>query len=186
MLIGFSGTQCSGKSTLLQHLKDKNPDWNIIMGEDGVVRKLKKEYGITINQNGGFDTQLLITAQHVANIYKSSKLNTMVDRCVFDSFAYALHTGCFFSSLEIKKAYELTRDVFEMNYKKYDKIFLMNPDDVTLEEDGVRSNDPEYRKQIHDCFQLILDHYKMDNVIVVSGTVQERLEQIKEKIDVEI
>jgi len=188
MLIGFSGTQCCGKSTLLKILKEKNPGWNIILGEEGVVRKLRSDYDIKINEKGDVITQTMIMSQHIRNIFDNKDKNAMFDRCVLDSFVYSTYVACI-GKIEgndfddVMLAYKISEHIFRKFWNKYDLIFILDPADVELKEDGVRSTDEKFRRAIHELFLMAIEHFNMENVVLVNGTIEERLEIIKQHID---
>ena len=47
MIISFTGAQSTGKTTLLNEIKDKNP-W--LDSVDEVTRRIKREYNLPINE----------------------------------------------------------------------------------------------------------------------------------------
>ncbi len=67
MIVSFTGAQSTGKTTLLNILKNKNKDINFI---EEVTRRINREYDLPINESGNSLTQLMIIADHVANLYR--------------------------------------------------------------------------------------------------------------------
>jgi uroporphyrinogen-III synthase len=69
--------------------------------------------------------------------------------------------------------------------REYDYIFYVSPEGVELEDNGVRTIDVQYRKEIDKEIQtLILRHRpKFRSYAVLSGTTEERIEKIKQVID---
>ena len=86
MLIGFTGAQCTGKTTLLQKCKQYflvENNWNYI---DEVTRKVKR-LGHKINTDGDDLTQLFILSEHLRNhTYPESYI---LDRCILDGYVYS-------------------------------------------------------------------------------------------------
>ena len=68
LLVSFSGAQSTGKTTLLKAIQKAHPSGAIYVPE--VTRRLKRDYGIMINEAGGDVTQLLICADHLQNVVK--------------------------------------------------------------------------------------------------------------------
>ena len=48
MIISFTGAQSTGKTTLLNLIRDKNYDFNYV---DEVTRRIKREYNLPINES---------------------------------------------------------------------------------------------------------------------------------------
>jgi nicotinamide riboside kinase len=66
--------------------------------------------------------------------------------------------------------------------REYDYIFYVSPEGVPLEDNGVRTVDAKYRKEVDKEIQkLILKHKsKLRNYTELSGTTEERIEKIKQ------
>ena len=78
--------------------------------------------------------------------------------------------------------------IYKKLRNKYDVIFYTSPKDVELVDDGERSVDVHFREDIIDLFNLYLYSINKDNkdkprVILLEGTVEERLETIKSTLD---
>ena len=86
MIISFTGAQSTGKTTLLNLIRDKNYEFNYV---DEVTRRIKREYNLPINESGGDITQSMIMADHIANVYKKGDHDvTVLDRCAVDGIVY--------------------------------------------------------------------------------------------------
>ena len=87
MIVSFTGAQSTGKTTLLNILKSKNKDINFI---DEVTRRINREYDLPINESGSTLTQLMIIADHVANIFRKYDSDLVIlDRCIIDGLVYS-------------------------------------------------------------------------------------------------
>ena len=66
----------------------------------------------------------------------------------------------------------------------YDHIFYVSPEGVKLEDNGVRAVDAEYRDQIDEEIKYLLGIHKskIKNFHVISGTIGERIEQVKQAL----
>ena len=82
MKISFTGTGCSGKSTLLQLCQDYYGDRFEYITE--VTRPLARK-GFKINEDGDDATQRAIIDAHIENNKLS---NVVMDRCIIDGYVY--------------------------------------------------------------------------------------------------
>ena len=179
MIISFTGAQSTGKTTLLNLIRDKNYDFNYV---DEVTRRIKREYNLPINEGGGDITQSMIMADHIANVYRKGDHDvTVLDRCAVDGVVY---TQWLYNNGQVKKAtLDHAKLIFEMLIEEYDAIFITSPVDVELVDDGERSTNIEFREDIQSLFDMYIGHLMVDNkdknVFVVAGTVEERMNYIQ-------
>ena len=179
MIISFTGAQSTGKTTLLNLIRDKNYDFNYV---DEVTRRIKREYNLTINESGGDITQSMIMADHIANVYRKGDHDvTVLDRCAVDGVVY---TQWLYNNGQVEKAtLDHAKLIFEMLIEEYDAIFITSPVDVELVDDGERSTNIEFREDIQSLFDMYIGHLMVDNkdknVFVVAGTVEERMNYIQ-------
>lgn len=181
LLISFSGAQSTGKTTLLKKLKDHNAHVKFV---PEVTRLIKREYGVEINEAGNEMTQSLIINEHFKNIINHNRQyknrSTILDRCLLDGVVYTnyldnqnnLEGWCLHQALY----------VFEKYVDQYDVIFYTDPADVDLEDDGERSVDVSFRNEIIHTFDRLIQitpRFNNNNLVVLSGTVDERLQTIK-------
>ena len=179
MIISFTGAQSTGKTTLLNLIRDKNYEFNYV---DEVTRRIKREYNLPINESGGDITQSMIMADHIANVYRKGDHDvTVLDRCAVDGVVY---TQWLYNNGQVKKAtLDHAKLMFEMLIEEYDAIFITSPVDVELVDDGERSTNIEFREDIQSLFDMYIGHLMVDNkdknVFVVAGTVEERMNYIQ-------
>lgn len=179
MIISFTGAQSTGKTTLLNLIRDKNYDFNYV---DEVTRRIKREYNLPINEGGGDITQSMIMADHIANVYRKGDHDvTVLDRCAVDGVVY---TQWLYNNGQVEKAtLDHAKLIFEMLIEEYDAIFITSPVDVELVDDGERSTNIEFREDIQSLFDMYIGHLMVDNkdenVFVVAGTVEERMNYIQ-------
>jgi predicted ATPase len=174
MIISFSGAQSTGKTTLLKHLQSKNGDEIKFVPE--VTRLINRTLNLPINENGGVLTQTMIMAEHVRNVYSNTfAKHAILDRCALDGVVYThwlrdvdqVDQGTYLHALNI----------FNQLKDKYNIIFYTDARDVALEDDGERSIDVSFRNKIINLFDL--HSRNLDNIVVLTGTVEERLVSIK-------
>lgn len=179
MIITFCGPQSSGKTTLLNYLSDRNPDFKFI---PEVTRYIKRKYALPINEQGSILTQMMIMTQHVANAYNinnNQSINVILDRCSIDGLIYT-HWLCE-NGLDMS-AYSFAQTMHELTVSKYDVIFVTSTEGVLLDDDGERSIDVDFRNGIIKLFDEHFSNHEYTNVVVLKGSVKERLQTIKETL----
>jgi len=185
MLIGFTGAQCTGKTTLLNMCKTQcSGDWNFV---NEVTRKVKRERKVMINEAGDDLTQLFILKEHLTNhVVDSDSQNWILDRCILDGYVFTKwlhgqgsvdkwvldHAGCLLSMLG----------------ERLDLIFYTEPDDIIIEDDGERSVNKKFRDDIISIYEDLMassmstpgrDTWRR-KVVRLSGDVDTRMRTIHE------
>ena len=183
MIISFTGAQSTGKTTLLNLIRDKNYEFNYV---DEVTRRIKREYNLPINEDGGDITQTMIMSDHIANIYKKYDNDVVLDRCALDGVVY---TQWLHNKGKVSKEVLLwAKKIYNTLIDKYDVIFITSPNDVPLVDDGERSIDKDFRDEIIDIFNMYIDDMKIYsrevNLFVVEGSIEERMKYIKNVLEV--
>ena len=175
MKIAFTGAHSTGKTTLLNELKgdkDFSLEYTFI---DEITRRMTKK-GLQINEAGNDMTQLLIMNSHVSNILKS---NSVMDRCALDGVVY---TRYMYEQGKISDwVMDFAEKVHEKIIDKYDYIFYLTPE-FGIEDDGVRSVNEGFQKRVATLFEDYILQCEIP-VTHITGSVQERVKQIKEKIN---
>jgi nicotinamide riboside kinase len=173
MKISFTGTHSTGKTTLLNCLKE-DKQYSDYKFHDEITRTILS-YGIDINENGNNLTQLLILDTHIRNLLYP---NFIADRCILDGVVY---TEWLYNNLKIDEwVYTYSKNLFKYLITQYDVLFYIKPE-FSLIDDGVRSSNIDFQKEIYTIFEKYINDYNI-NVINITGTVEERLNQIKKYI----
>lgn len=174
MKIAFTGAQSTGKTTLLKELK-RDPDLSLKYDfRDEITRRMQKK-GLSINEGGSDITQLLIMNSHIKN---SLIDNVIMDRCALDGLVY---TDWMCRKGKVQQwVIEYADNVFKMLIDRYDHIFYLVPE-FDIEDDGVRSTDIDFRNEIVILFEKYIKALDIP-VIKLTGTVEQRLNKIKETI----
>jgi len=177
MIASFTGAQSTGKTTLLNILKEKNNNITFI---DEVTRRIKREYNLPINEDGGELTQFMIMADHIANVYRKYDNEVVIlDRCVVDGLVY---TQWLYANSKVDSLMnDIASNIYNSLYNKYDVIFYTAPEDVELVDDGERSADKKFRDDIITNFEHRIK--SLNNVVVLKGTVEKRLETVKKTFE---
>jgi len=188
MNITFTGPQCSGKTTLLKLMRSSGGIFDKFFYIDEVTRRIRDECNVSINEEGANDiTQLLIINEELKNLFNCGSMGdwckgTVHDRCLLDGLVY---TEYFYDKkLVCEAVYTQALQYWHRFYKKYDIIFYPNPHDVELQDDGERSTDIEFRNAIINKYEnYYLDQFQWkEKIVILKGTVEERMEQIKIKL----
>lgn len=172
MKIAFTGAQSTGKTTLLNEMRCIVSNYTFI---DEITRSVAKQ-GVSINESGTDSTQLLIMKSH----FKNSLLeNTVMDRCALDGVVY---TRYLYNKGQVTDSVmDYAEQLFESVIETYDYIFYLIPE-FDIVNDGVRSTNTDFRNQIVDLFNEYIQECEVP-VIRLTGSLQERVTQIKETIN---
>jgi nicotinamide riboside kinase len=172
MKIGFTGTMSVGKTTLVNALKEL-PEF---AGYEFKTERSKylRDLGIPLNTDSTLKGQIIFFAERSSELFDE---NLITDRTVIDVMAFTRLA----KSIPYFMA-DALNDAVSHLIREYDYIFYVSPEGVELEDNGVRTIDAKYRKEIDKEIQtLILRHRpKLRNYTVLSGTTEERIEKIKQ------
>jgi nicotinamide riboside kinase len=174
MKIAITGAQSTGKTTLLNALKSEFSNTHLPIFLDEVTRKVR-EYGVSINEDGGNMTQVLIMNSHVENILHE---DSIMDRCALDGVVYT--RWMYNKGLGEEWVMDYAERVFTLLIEKYDKIFYLIPE-FDIEDDGVRSTDIDFRNEIVTIFNEYIIECEIP-VIQLTGSVDNRVSLIVEEL----
>ena len=178
MKISFTGTGCSGKTTLLKKCKEHYGDkFNYV---DEVTRIVARK-GLKITDDGNDETQRAIIDAHIEN----NKLdNVIMDRCIVDGYSYT--TWLYGQQKVCDEVYEYAYNTFNDIVNDLDMILYCCP--VKMEDDGERSTDENFQKDIDTMMTHLLyqDPWSLPfqgTLITLEGDVEKRFNDIKIAID---
>ena len=168
MKIGFCGTMSVGKTTLVKALKELSEF------KDYTFRTERSKYlmnlGIPLNTDSTLKGQLVFASERAAELMQE---NIITDRTIIDVMAFSnLST----SMKDHEKQY-LNATLYYL-IKEYDILFYVSPEGVEIEDNGVRETDADYRMAIDKEIKSIIGMHK-NNTPIIKGTVEERIEQVK-------
>jgi predicted ATPase len=170
MLIALTGVHSSGKTSVLDALKNKPKLAGFtFVGE--ITREIK-EAGFEINEEGTNLTQLFILARHLENLLLD---NAIIDRCLLDGLVYTDYL--FFKDKVMKEVYAYALKAFKSFYHKYDYIFFFPPT-LPLYDDAVRSTDTNFYRGIAHRFSFYITQFQIPVIHIIQGTIEERVKQI--------
>lgn len=175
MKIGICGAQSTGKTTLLNSLHEREE----LNGYEYCVESTREiqRLGLNINEKGDDITQKMIMQHHVFNL--SMYDDMIADRTVYDCMVY---TDYLYHRNQVsEEMYQLIVKIFERFHTSYDIIFYIKPE-FDIVEDGVRSDNRSFRDEIDYRFQQLLRDVPPNKIFILSGTVDERVQQLLSKL----
>ena len=162
-----------GKTTLVKALKElpEFKDYNFRTERS----KYLMEMGIPLNTDSTFKGQIVFAAERAAELMQE---NIITDRTIIDVMAF-----CELSeSMREYEKHHLNAALYHL-IGDYDIIFYVSPKGVKIEDNGVRETDAKYRKAIDKEIRKTLQVYGLaTKIIKLSGTTEERIEQVKSAI----
>jgi nicotinamide riboside kinase len=168
MKIGLCGTLSVGKTTLVHVLKqlDQFKDYETATERSKYLR----DQGISLNTDSTLKGQLVFAAERSIELMKP---NIITDRTIYDVCAFTLSAKSI-GWYEKRQFTELLMNLRD----EYDVIIYVSPEGVEIEDNGVRTTDAEYRKNIDITIQEMLIEYAPKKLINVKGTTEERINTI--------
>lgn len=158
--IGIIGTESTGKTTLCLNLQKNFKLSNIFKGlKIEILEEVCRKSPGNLNKGGTLENeQWIYYKQYVSELEKSlSGVDIlMCDRTVLDPLVYSQALGF----------YDFVIDNIESAVKwlrTYDILFFKRPlSGVSMVDDGVRSNDHKFRKEIDMLFKYYTVKYDID------------------------
>ena len=162
--IALVGASSTGKTTVFELLKNKFPKYEFVNESTRSVAK----YGFPINEFGTDATQLAISSFHLEALLRPG--NILFDRGYLDLLVYTNHMDVDDST---KNFIEDTWHRIKGEYTHY----IYFPIEFASVDDGVRSVNEEWRKEIDQEFKKELDNIHKP-YLTVTGSPLQRVEQI--------
>jgi nicotinamide riboside kinase len=168
MKIALTGTQSVGKTELVKELS-KLPqfkDYFIVTERSKYLR----DKGIKLNDDSTIKGQMVFAAERSMELMNE---NLLTDRSIYDVVAFtgSSKTISWPDKGKLIKSFLLLSD-------EYDLIIYINPEGTTIEDNGVREINPEYRQSIDNSIKLTLEYYPPKKLIEVKGSTEERIQMI--------
>ena len=171
MKIGLCGTMSVGKTTLVNTLKDDLDFKNYIFRTER--SKHLSSMGIPLNTDSTLKGQLVFASERAAELMQE---NIITDRTIIDVMAF-----CELSkSMEAHEKHYLSATLYYL-IKEYDILFYVSPEGVEIEDNGVRETNAEYRNAVDKKIKTTIRMFR-SNAIIIKGTVEERIEQVKNAV----
>lgn len=174
MRIGIAGAQGTGKTTLLNALRDV-PLFSTYEFCDEVTRKVKA-LGLDINKGGNAVTQRMIMFHHIYNLHMFS--DSITDRTVLDC---AVYTKWLYDEGKVDSdTFRWVNNHFVKLIKEYDRLFFIEPE-FDIVSDGVRDSDQKWQHDINESFEEYIDMFDL-NVEYLTGSVANRVAGVIEGV----
>lgn len=174
MKISFTGTGCSGKSTLLKLCQEKYGDKFEYVTE--VTRPIARK-GLTINEGGDNNTQRAIIDAHINN---NRLKDVIMDRCIIDGLVY---TNWLYKKGKVDHhTHDYAYRAYIELIKDLDIVFHTEP--VSMVDDGERSTSFRFQTEIYNLFKRQLERLRYDRInftgkiVNLEGTVDKRFNDI--------
>jgi nicotinamide riboside kinase len=162
--VALVGASSTGKTTVYELLKNKLPKWDFINESTRTVAR----YGYPINEEGTDETQLAISNFHLEALLRP--YNLVLDRCYMDVVVYSRH-------MNIKtRTQEFIVDTWKRIQNEYTH-FIYFPIEFYSVEDGLRSTNEEWRRDIDNEFVNVLEATNK-KYLKVTGSPIQRVNQI--------
>ena len=168
MKIGLCGTLSVGKTTLVHALKqvEQFKDYETATERSKYLR----DQGISLNTDSTLKGQIVFAAERSIELMKP---NIITDRTIYDVCAFTLSArsiGWYEKRQFVELLMQLRND--------YDVVVYVSPDGVEIEDNGVRTTDADYRKNIDITIQEMLIEFPPNKLITVKGSTEERINTI--------
>ena len=175
MKIGLCGTMSVGKTTLVNALKQESEFKDYLFRTER--SKHLNSMGIPLNTDSTLKGQLVFASERAAELMQE---NIITDRTIIDVMAF-----CELSKSMSKAEKDHINGVLWHLIKEYDIIFHIDDLSIPIEDNGISETDKNYRLAIHEKISSILGMYRYmpGKVITISGTTEERINKIKESIN---
>jgi nicotinamide riboside kinase len=172
MKIGFTGTMSVGKTTLVNALRELPEFSEYYFATER--SKYLRDLGIPLNTDSTIKGQFVFLAERASELIRDK---VITDRTVIDVMAFT----CLSKSIPYYIGDEINQAASHL-IKEYDYIFYISPKGVEIEDNGVRTIDANYRKEVDkEILKLLSLHKnKIARYHELSGTTEERIQKIKQ------
>ena len=170
MRIGFCGTMSVGKTTLVKSLEEtgffRNYDFRTERS------KYLSSLGIPLNTDSTLKGQTIFLAERTSELILEK---VVTDRTVLDVMAFTNNA----KSISLVKA-EMFEEYASLFLKEYDYMFYVSPRGVSIEDNGIRETDEEYRHIIDRSIRSLLVKYgkNIRSLTTIEGSNEDRVKTV--------
>ena len=168
MRIGLCGTVSVGKTTLVNALVE---NFHFAYYQTATERsKYLMNLGIPLNTDSTLKGQFIFLAERATELMLD---NIITDRTIWDVCSFTALA----KSIPNHQKYDFEHAA--MNLKdEYDLVVYVKPDGVEIENNGIRETNSDYRNQVDQQIQNLLELYPPKDLLIVSGSTEERVKTI--------
>jgi nicotinamide riboside kinase len=169
MRIGLCGTVSVGKTTLVKELVKLKQfeDYEFATERSKYLR----DQGIALNTDSTLKGQIVFAAERSLELMKE---NIITDRTIYDVCAFTLSS----KTISWWEKEQFVRLMMNNIRREYDVIIYVSPEGIDIEDNGIRTVDPEYRNLIDYTLKEMIKEYPPTKLIEISGSTEDRISQI--------
>jgi len=184
MNIAFTGSHCTGKTTLLHSVVEKYSNDDSF----GYITKIAQKIidkGYPLNTEANTDSYIhYINDQLIAERNMVNCKLFISDRTLLDPLAYALVNEKLPRPYVRDYLIDMIKNIWLLEKERYD-LYIYFPVEYPMFFNGIRPSDEEYRMNIDKMIYQILNEYSV-NYITMNGDVEERKRKIFEIIESDV
>jgi len=170
MKIAVTGAHKTGKTTLVEKLNEKLPEYSCIAEAYYEL----EENGTVFSETPAPEDYMLQLKYSIDQITKSGE-NVIFDRCPIDMLAY-IQAGNEFGNFDIPSIFQRVQKVMtEIDLLIY--VPIEEPDRIGCTESDL----PELRQQVNEILNDCIGDFNID-VIEVSGSLNARMKEVLEHL----
>ena len=171
MKIAIIGAQGVGKTTLAQQINKDYPQLKILPE----AARLAQKAGYKLDHTATVETELWLINKQIE--LENGDENWVADRCGIDILAYIQYL---FS--QENKLIEFATKTLVSKFSNYDLVIYLPSGEFAIEDDGLRTTDVKFQKEIDDQIRDILEKHKIQFIKIV-GSPKERLAKVKKLLN---
>jgi nicotinamide riboside kinase len=168
------GTQGTGKSTQVEYFHKLHPEFSTVNFKK---RNLVKDGIISLNKKASTMDEAIIMGDFMLSV-ATTPAPFISERSFICKCAYS---QCLPFSEELLNAYHIINTNSFFGVTEND-LYIYFPPILELKEDGVRSMDPEYRKEVDYYIQFYLDYFQISYIMLQSYSLIERNFEIEQAV----
>ena len=163
-----------GKTTLVNALKELPEFSEYYFATER--SKYLRDLGIPLNTDSSIKGQFVFLAERASELLRP---RVITDRTVIDVMAFTRLA----ESIPYYIGDEINQAASHL-INEYDYIFYISPKGVEIEDNGVRTIDADYRKEIDKEIKSLLNKYghKNQRIIKLTGTIEKRVQKVKQTL----
>jgi nicotinamide riboside kinase len=172
MKIAIIGAQGVGKTTLAQQINKDYPELEILPE----AARLAQKEGYKLDHTATVETELWL-------INKQVELENRIDNWVADRSGIDLLAYIQYLFSKEHDLIEFATKTLVPRFSNYDLVIYLPSGEFPIEDDGLRTTDIEFQKDIDSKIRDILEKNKIKFIKIV-GSPKERLDKVKELINI--